>query len=135
MDPAEHEGEAQNGGSSSGGAFELTGTASGRSGPPAMGTTGECGSGGSWELGRPRVLLRPNGVVQRVVPSGSSVVTLPDPLDAEIAVWWLPQYAGGLFVPLRDRSAGDGSYGGGRYLLDTAKAPTSVARTAASSSI
>ena len=49
------------------------------------------------------------------------LVTLPDPLDAEIAVWWLPQYAGGVFLPLRDGSAGHGSYGGGRYLLDTAK--------------
>ncbi len=48
-------------------------------------------------------------------------VALPEQLGAEIAVWWLPQYAGGLFVPLRDGSAGDGSYGGGRYLLDTAK--------------
>ncbi|MFD6175970.1 MULTISPECIES: DUF1684 domain-containing protein [unclassified Isoptericola] len=36
-------------------------------------------------------------------------------------VWWLAQYGGGLFVPLRDGTAGDGSYGGGRYLLDTAK--------------
>ena len=33
----------------------------------------------------------------------------------------MAQYAGGLFVPLRDGSAGRGSYGGGRYLLDTAK--------------
>ena len=31
------------------------------------------------------------------------------------------QYAGGLFVPLRDGTAGSGSYGAGRYLLDTAK--------------
>ncbi|MGW8565738.1 DUF1684 domain-containing protein [Isoptericola sp. NPDC055881] len=35
--------------------------------------------------------------------------------------WWLAQYGGGLFVPLRDGTAGSGSYGGGRYLLDTAK--------------
>ena len=28
---------------------------------------------------------------------------------------------GGLFLPLRDGTAGDTSYGGGRYLLDTAK--------------
>jgi uncharacterized protein (DUF1684 family) len=38
-----------------------------------------------------------------------------------VDVWWLAQYGGGLFVPLRDASAGRGSYGGGRYLLDTAK--------------
>lgn len=36
-------------------------------------------------------------------------------------VWWLHQYGGGVFVPLRDGTSGDGSYGGGRYLLDTAK--------------
>ena len=36
-------------------------------------------------------------------------------------VWWLHQYGGGIFVPLRDGTSGDGSYGGGRYLLDTAK--------------
>lgn len=36
-------------------------------------------------------------------------------------VWWLGQYGGGLFLPLRDGTAGSTSYGGGRYLLDTAK--------------
>jgi uncharacterized protein (DUF1684 family) len=36
-------------------------------------------------------------------------------------VWWLEQYGGGLFVPLRDGTAGEATYGGGRYLLDTAK--------------
>ena len=35
--------------------------------------------------------------------------------------WWVNGYAGGLFVPVRDWSAGRTSYGGGRYLLDTAK--------------
>ena len=48
-------------------------------------------------------------------------VRLPAPLDAVIDVWWLRQYAGGLFLPLRDGTAGDSSYGGGRYVLDTAK--------------
>ena len=48
-------------------------------------------------------------------------VVLPDPVGAEVVVWWLDQYAGGLFLPLRDGTAGQESYGGGRYLLDTAK--------------
>jgi uncharacterized protein (DUF1684 family) len=48
-------------------------------------------------------------------------VDLPEPLGASVAVWRLAQYAGGLFVPLRDGTAGDSSYGGGRYALDTAK--------------
>jgi uncharacterized protein (DUF1684 family) len=49
------------------------------------------------------------------------VLVLPAPLQASLDVWWMEQYAGGLFVPVRDGSAGDTSYGGGRYLLDTAK--------------
>jgi uncharacterized protein len=48
-------------------------------------------------------------------------VALPDPVGRRLAVWWLDQYAGGIFLPVRDATAGNGSYGGGRYLLDTAK--------------
>jgi uncharacterized protein (DUF1684 family) len=48
-------------------------------------------------------------------------VELPSPMDGALDVWWLRQYGGGMFVPLRDGTSGDGSYGGGRYLLDTAK--------------
>ena len=48
-------------------------------------------------------------------------VELPAPLGATVELWWLEQYAGGLFLPLRDGTSGGGSYGGGRYLLDTAK--------------
>jgi uncharacterized protein (DUF1684 family) len=36
-------------------------------------------------------------------------------------VWWLAGYGGGIFLPLRDGTAGQGTYGGGRYLLDTVK--------------
>ncbi|GAB3542165.1 DUF1684 domain-containing protein [Arthrobacter tecti] len=39
-----------------------------------------------------------------------------------LALWRLKSYGGGLFLPLRDGSSGaGGSYGGGRYLLDTVK--------------
>jgi uncharacterized protein len=48
-------------------------------------------------------------------------VRLPAPLDAVVDVWWVRQYAGGLFLPLRDGTAGGASYGGGRYALDTGK--------------
>jgi uncharacterized protein (DUF1684 family) len=48
-------------------------------------------------------------------------VELPRPVDATVDVWWLDQYAGGIFLPLRDGSAGTESYGGGRYALDTSK--------------
>jgi uncharacterized protein (DUF1684 family) len=47
-------------------------------------------------------------------------ITLPAPYDARLALWWLDQYGGGLFLPLRDASAGLTSLGGGRYLLVTA---------------
>ena len=36
-------------------------------------------------------------------------------------LWWLTSYAGGLFLPLRDRTSGTSTYGGGRYVLDTVK--------------
>jgi uncharacterized protein (DUF1684 family) len=38
-----------------------------------------------------------------------------------LTVLSLVQYAGGLFVPFRDRTSGHETYGGGRYLFDTAK--------------
>jgi uncharacterized protein len=44
----------------------------------------------------------------------------PGPLGP-LDVWWLGGYGGGVFLPLRDGTAGRGTYGGGRYLLDTVK--------------
>ena len=41
--------------------------------------------------------------------------------ERELSAYWLEQYGGGLFVPFRDGTSGDTTYGGGRYLLDTAK--------------
>lgn len=38
-----------------------------------------------------------------------------------LTVFSLVQYAGGLFVPFRDATSGRETYGGGRYLFDTAK--------------
>ena len=38
-----------------------------------------------------------------------------------LELYWLDDYAGGLFVPCRDATSGSSSYGGGRYLLDTVK--------------
>ena len=39
----------------------------------------------------------------------------------DLAVWWLASYGGGLFVPVKDATAGSATYGGGRYLIDTVK--------------
>lgn len=36
-------------------------------------------------------------------------------------LYWLDAYGGGLFLPFRDLSNGDTTYGGGRYLLDSVK--------------
>jgi uncharacterized protein (DUF1684 family) len=38
-----------------------------------------------------------------------------------LELYWLVAYGGGLFVPFRDETSGDETYGGGRYLLDTVK--------------
>jgi uncharacterized protein len=43
------------------------------------------------------------------------------PAVGDLDVWWLESYGGGLFVPVKDALAGTGTYGGGRYLLDTVK--------------
>ncbi len=40
---------------------------------------------------------------------------------AELEVLWLNAYGGGLFLPFRDLTNGETTYGGGRYLLDTVK--------------
>ncbi len=41
--------------------------------------------------------------------------------SCRLALFWLPEYSGGLFLPFRDQTNGRQTYGGGRYLLDTAK--------------
>ena len=41
--------------------------------------------------------------------------------DCRLTALSLVQYAGGLFVPFRDTTSGRETYGGGRYLFDTAK--------------
>jgi hypothetical protein len=38
-----------------------------------------------------------------------------------VDVWWLDSYGGGIFLPLRDGTAGHETYGAGRYVLDTVK--------------
>jgi uncharacterized protein (DUF1684 family) len=74
----------------------------------------------SW---RCEVPLEPAAPLRRTLDGGVSmtrtgVLRTPwGPLDA----WWLDEYSGGLFVPVKDRSAGRTSYGAGRYLLDSAK--------------
>ena len=55
-----------------------------------------------------------------VVPfTGAGRVTLGG--LGTLDVWWLNSYGGGIFLPVRDGSAGTETYGAGRYLLDTVK--------------
>ena len=70
----------------------------------------------------PAAQWQPETGTDGVVPfERLGVVALPG--VGELDVWRLTSYAGGLFVPLRDGGSGrpGGSYGGGRYLLDTVK--------------
>jgi uncharacterized protein (DUF1684 family) len=63
---------------------------------------------------------------RRIGSSGEEPVTFTRVAFArfgahELEVFWLDAYGGGLFVPFRDATAGDETYGAGRYLLDTVK--------------
>lgn len=62
------------------------------------------------------------------VPTGTDGVVLFERLGrlhlegvGDLDVWWLVGYGGGVFVPIKDALAGAGTYGGGRYVLDTVK--------------
>ena len=46
---------------------------------------------------------------------------LEAPLGAELTLYWLAGYCGGVFLPFADATSGTETYGGGRYLLDTIK--------------
>jgi uncharacterized protein (DUF1684 family) len=50
------------------------------------------------------------------------LVRLSGPLAGQtLPVFWMSGYAGGIFLPFRDRTSGSATYGAGRYLLDTVK--------------
>jgi len=72
---------------------------------------------------RCEVPLEPASPLERTLSGGVGMTRIGllrtpwGPLDA----WWLTDYSGGLFVPVKDLTAGETSYGAGRYLLDTAK--------------
>jgi uncharacterized protein len=42
-------------------------------------------------------------------------------VDCRLGVYWFDDYAGGIFIPFRDATNGGETYGGGRYLWDSAK--------------
>jgi uncharacterized protein (DUF1684 family) len=45
-------------------------------------------------------------------------------VEHALPVYWIDVYGGGLFLPFRDATAPDETYGGGRYLFDTVKGST-----------
>ena len=47
-------------------------------------------------------------------------VELPDALGSRLAVWWLAQYGGGLFVPFRDLTSGKQTDAAARFLVTDA---------------
>jgi uncharacterized protein (DUF1684 family) len=53
-------------------------------------------------------------------------------LGAELTLYWIAGYGGGVFLPFADATSGAETYAGGRYLLDTIKgADLGMARGAA----
>ena len=72
-------------------------------------------------LGLPPVVLPVSGE-ERFSFRRIGVVRLLGPLiGAELPVFWMEGYAGGLFLPFQDATSGRETYGAGRYLLDTVK--------------
>ena len=78
------------------------------------------------------VALRPiEGAAAETFPAGADgtlsmlpfarTIGLNTPLGGELTLYWITGYGGGVFLPFRDATSGRGSYGGGRYLLDTIK--------------
>ncbi|WP_380169085.1 DUF1684 domain-containing protein [Jannaschia sp. R86511] len=76
------------------------------------------------------VEVQPTAPHRMEVPTGTDgvvpfdrigVVDLPG--VGTLDVWWLAAYGGGVFLPVRDGLAGrdGGTFGGGRYVLDTVK--------------
>ena len=80
-----------------------------------------------WRFERPILPAEPGGFefatgTDGVVPfERVGRVEIPD--AGSLDVWRLKSYGGGLFIPVRDALAGrpGGTYGGGRYLIDTIK--------------
>jgi uncharacterized protein len=81
--------------------------------------------------------LRVNGIVEPTPPSeillahsgdgatparsfGRATFNLGS-TDLSLVMYWLDDYGGGVFVPFGDSTNGTETYGGGRYLIDSAK--------------
>ncbi len=59
----------------------------------------------------------------------TTIGQVPFTIDGEpvaLSLYWLDIYGGGLFLPFRDTTCPQESYGGGRYLFDTIKGSSPV---------
>lgn len=56
----------------------------------------------------------------RFIRAGTAV-TQREGQPIRLPLMWLDAYGGGLFLPFRDATNGDETYGGGRYLIDQVK--------------
>ena len=65
------------------------------------------------------VLLEQDGMMS-MQPVGRLLFQLSGQ-PVELTLFWISGYGGGLFLPFRDKTNGDTTYGGGRYLLDSIK--------------
>jgi uncharacterized protein len=67
-------------------------------------------------------LALPNSGADVLAFDRAGRVRLPLPGGAaQLALFWMRGYTGGLFLPFRDATNGSATYGAGRYLLDTGK--------------
>jgi uncharacterized protein (DUF1684 family) len=88
---------------------------------PRPGLTGG-GPGGGLGGSIGGALAIPNSGTEALAFRRVGSVELPLPEGPRrLGLFWLQAYAGGLFLPFRDATNGNETYGAGRYLLDAAK--------------
>lgn len=51
----------------------------------------------------------------------ATTIGLHKTLGQELTLYWINGYGGGLFLPFKDATSGEQTYGGGRYLIDAIK--------------
>ena len=68
------------------------------------------------EPGEPFEVQTSTGEAMSLRPIGRVEI----PIGA-LPVFWIDVYGGGIFLPFKDATSGNETYGGGRYLLDTVK--------------
>ncbi len=67
-------------------------------------------------------LALPNSGPDTLAFSRIGTVRVPFPGgERPLSIFWMAGYAGGVFLPFRDGTNGEATYGAGRYLLDSAK--------------